>query len=115
MNLLIGFILFITDRVFKYVFFNKEDINVAFVAGSSIILIISMAIIYLLKNQLDTNDSTKWDIFIISGGLSNLFDIIIFGGVIDYIKLFGFKLNLADIFITIGIGLLIFEIWKKKK
>ena len=53
-------------------------------------------------------------ILIVSGGLSNAIDRIIFGCVIDFIDLrFWPVFNLADTCITIGAIILVIKLWKK--
>ena len=50
---------------------------------------------------------------IIGGGLSNLFDRVLRGGVIDFIDLgWGSVFNLADVFITLGLVLYLYLIFK---
>lgn len=52
---------------------------------------------------------------ILGGGLSNLFDRVIRGGVADYFDLKLFKTNLADFLIFIGISLFLIYHLKKRK
>ncbi len=54
-------------------------------------------------------------ILIICGGLSNLFDRILYGGVIDIFHIGSFSLNLADLMIVAGLIWLIFSLFKYKK
>lgn len=114
MTLAIGLVLFCVDRALKCFCFKSAIINSGFVAGSGVVVIISMLLLEVLTNRFHIGKTTRWDVFIVVGGISNLIDIILFGGVVDYIKLFNFQLNFSDILITVGLGLLIFEIWKKK-
>lgn len=62
-----------------------------------------------IKNQIERIDvKTAIAISMVaSGGISNLIDRMIRKGVLDFIKIFGFTLNIADIFIVIGWVLLI--------
>jgi signal peptidase II len=49
-------------------------------------------------------------VIIISGGISNLFERIIYEGVIDYIRIYSFPVfNIADIYISIGIMILLYS------
>jgi len=51
---------------------------------------------------------------IIAGVLSNLFDGIIFSSVIDYIRILKSPIfNLADVYIIIGLLIVIYKIWGK--
>jgi len=57
-----------------------------------------------------------WEIgsltFIITGAISNLFDRLRFGYVVDYINMPWFTVfNLADCLITLGVIILIFDVW----
>ena len=56
-------------------------------------------------------------ILILSGGMSNLFDRLIFGCVRDFIQIFKWfpVFNLADIFISIGVLLFVFSTIKNFK
>lgn len=114
MNWLIAAVLFGVDRLLKYLFYTGAVINKDYVGGSVLTVIISIMLVYLLKKRFEISGSTKWDVFVISGGVSNLLDIIVFGGVVDFITLFSFRLNSSDILITIGLILLIIQIWKQK-
>ena len=52
--------------------------------------------------------------FVIAGALGNLLDRLVYGHVIDFIHL-GFwpTFNLADVFIVVGVILLLIKTWKK--
>lgn len=114
MNWLIVAMLLGVDRFLKNLFYTWAVINKGYIGGNVFVVIIGILLVYLLKKRFEISGSTKWDAFIISGGISNLIDIILFGGVVDYISLFSFKLNSSDILITIGLILLIIQIWKQK-
>lgn len=79
---------------------------------------VSLYIIYYVNNEYPEN-STQYIglIFLFSGTVGNLLNRIFSGGVIDYIDLFGRwpVFNLADIFINIGVFLLILSILFRKK
>ena len=48
------------------------------------------------------------------GGLDNLIDRVIYGGVVDYINFFGlFKNNLGDIMIFVGFLMFIFTVARR--
>ncbi|MBU0978365.1 MAG: signal peptidase II [Patescibacteria group bacterium] len=53
----------------------------------------------------------------LGGGLSNLIDRIIWGGVRDWLSvpLMGMQNNLADWAIAIGLGGLLFDVWLRRK
>ena len=102
----IGFGLFQIEQAFAY--------NLITV----MILLINLLIIYLLVYAKDIQKI--FFAMILGGSLGNFFDRIYYSAVPDFIDLnyngyHWFVFNVADIFITIGIFLLIFsEILKKK-
>lgn len=49
---------------------------------------------------------------ILGGGFSNFFDRIRMGGVADYLDLFFWQLNLADIFIIVGVLIFLYGLLK---
>jgi len=55
--------------------------------------------------------------FILGGGISNLIDRLMRGGVVDFIRIFSWFpwFNLADVAITIGVIWLILKYWQKQK
>lgn len=79
------------------------------------ILIISMLLIFLIKNYKSINKLIKtFLIMIISGGTSNLIDRIFRGHVVDYIDINQILkypvFNIADISIVLGVILLVLYI-----
>lgn len=48
------------------------------------------------------------------GGLINLLDRIVNGGVTDYINMFGLYLNVADLLITFGVVFIIYELFIRR-
>lgn len=61
--------------------------------------------------------SFQWGLLlIVSGGLSNLLDRLIHGGVIDIFRFFDlFIFNAADLLITIGVGMILLTWWQTKE
>lgn len=54
--------------------------------------------------------------FILGGGLANIFDRMLDGYVTDYIQIGSFPVfNVADSFVTIGVGLLLLEAFLSKR
>lgn len=122
------------DRFFKILAFNnqasqvnlagdvlkfsyKSNYYIAFslpLAGvwlnAVIILIILSLIFYLLKAIINSNQVTALCLFAVAvGAVSNLFDRLAYGYVIDYLDLKHFTVfNLADIMIMTGIICLLF-------
>ncbi len=81
-------------------------------------LCVCLYIIYYVQRELPKNRMQLFGlIFLFSGTVGNLLNRICLGGVIDYIDLFGRwpVFNLADIFINIGIILLIISIIRAEK
>ena len=91
----------------EYVYVNKRLILGTFESGSIAIVLLSIAIlisIYLLKSTARLQSLVA---ILLAGLVSNLFDRIFRGGVIDYISIGGFPMfNLPDIVIVIAIILL---------
>ncbi len=82
------------------------------------IVVLGILIYYLFKEKLNNYKVTYYSL-IIAGILGNLFDRIVYHGVIDYFdfKLFNYDapiFNLADCFIVIGVGLIIIEVIRKE-
>ena len=82
------------------------------------IVVLGILIYYLFKEKLNNYKVTYYSL-IIAGILGNLFDRIVYHGVIDYFdfKLFNYDapiFNLADSFIVIGVGLIIIEVVRKE-
>lgn len=72
-------------------------------------LLILGALIFLGKRE-------YWSSLLIGGGLSNILDRIIREGVVDFIDIKIWPVfNLADVFISLGIGFFIFTILFKQK
>ena len=112
------------DQILKYIFVNTPQlqervfVNSNFAWGIPIsnfitIALMAVVIIILLFFVFKTRQSALW--IIIFGAFSNLFDRIYYNGVIDYIHtIFGSVINIADIMISVGVILIIFQIKKKK-
>ena len=74
---------------------------------TSLILLIIINFIRNQKDRIDTKTAIAIS-FILAGGMSNLIDRIVRGGIVDFIKIKHFAIfNLADCYIVIGWVLLI--------
>ena len=94
-------------------------------SGNTLILgIVSIALIWYIVKEIRANINNKLELFslslVLSGAIGNLIDRLLRGFVVDFIsfKLFGEQMpifNVADIFVTIGVLLLILcIIWGEK-
>jgi len=139
--ILVSFDLFTKNIVFNYIdlynfipiFFFLElthihNFGISFglfsgIISSWVLIIIGLlVVIFIYYLMINSNDLLeKWGLFIIiSGALSNIFDRMINGYVIDFIyfHLYQFywpAFNFADIYITIGILMIIFNMIYKFK
>ena len=135
---IIGAVLLILDQITKVILFNNSwtvipgflsftyvgNTGMAFgLSQNNVLLIILVNIVILgilikfLKENVNKIDSTVFIsiVLILTGGSGNLIDRIVKGHVIDFINinLFNFPVfNLADIYITVGVILLMFVIIK---
>lgn len=90
--------------------------NTYIVLGISLIIIIGI-IWYIIKNKIDNKFEKIAYSLILGGAIGNFVNRIIYGYVIDFIdiKIFGYDypiFNLADVFIVIGVILLIIYSWR---
>lgn len=126
-RLLTAIMVISVDQVLKYLSINiferfvfNKGVSFGLLANSSSSLILSAialgVLIYLIYRS-----KLNWSyLFIIAGGISNLFDRVIYGAVVDYINFLDIIwFNLADLYINIGIlvilVLLIKEVFIKKE
>lgn len=90
-----------------------------------ILIVISVVLIILINKQIKKEEEKLNTLSIISLGIilggifGNLIDRIIHHSVIDYLSFsfgnYSFPVfNLADMGITIGLGLLLFDLWKRR-
>lgn len=70
-------------------------------------------ILILLRKKLFTGDRSLAFVFLMAGAVSNLLDRILFGLVRDFIDIGIVTINLADLFIVIGLAMFIFSGSKK--
>jgi lipoprotein signal peptidase len=104
--------LVLLDRVFKFIFFGSEARFSDDAVAKGVLIFISTVIITLLAIRYKFHLSRYWYPMLLIGGASNLFDLIVYGRVIDYIPLFNYILNFSDIIVSIGIVILVIDIYK---
>lgn len=78
-------------------------------------LILFIGFLYLSKSEKKTILSFYALAFIASGAISNLIDRIVYSATIDYIRILGSVINMADILIILGVLLLISDRHEKNK
>ena len=104
-------ITYVTNTGAAWSILNNHLIIISFISASAIILLLSY------MNHFKMNKRNKLAFILLYGGiLSNLFDRVFYGYVIDYIN-FNINypiFNLADTYIVIGIILIIIAIIKKE-
>jgi signal peptidase II len=82
--------------------------------GIPMLALILIVLIFLkLKN--DEKMATLALTFILGGAAGNILDRLQFGAVIDFIQVFGFSFNLADIYLFVGILLMTISTLKNSK
>lgn len=111
-------ILFLFDISLKYYFFSKNNftINTGISFGAfqnsngffillTIILLVLLISYSILKRKVDIGI-----LLLLFGGISNLIDRIVYGGVVDYINFFNlFHNNIGDIMIFCGMVWLVYS------
>ena len=134
MNIIIFFLLLIVDRLFKILAMNNiinnigiknilffefyKNYNLALgIKLNNIIIIFTSIILFILLIYYFYNKSNKISFcFIAVGFISNLYDRIFYGYVMDYINVFNIGIfNISDCLIIIGIILLLINITKNDK
>jgi len=128
---LIMLILFILDRVLKYlavngkIFFVKNS-GAAFSALIPenlflyfyiLVFLIFIFLIWQLIKSLQENNllSVVGYLLLVIGCASNIIDRIKFGFIVDYVNFYFFYNNLADVMIVAGVGILVIDFLSKKR
>lgn len=112
MRIFIFILLIILDRSLKYFFVTETGGLEEWAIVKGLSIIISILIITLLVIRYKSHLAKYWYPMLLIGGSSNIIDIIIYGKVVDYIPLFNYILNFSDIIISVGIVILVFDIYK---
>lgn len=95
--------------------FGVNENNTKNIVLVTLILLLVMNFVRTQIEKIDTKMAVALSL-ILAGGISNLLDRIIHGGVIDFIKFKGFAIfNIADCYIVLGWILMVIFIWKINK
>ena len=134
--MLILFFLFIIDRVIKSlilsknIYFESKFFKLELFQNSQLfflninhrmLVLISLAVLSVIVAALinEKNNRIRIGLLLLAvGGISNLFDRLIYGYVIDYFWIFVFPFfyfNVADLMITFGLVFGFFEVIAKKQ
>ncbi len=117
---ILQFISYILSK--KEIFIYKNDKLLFFFSPPYVIIILFLALtififfsFYEIKKEKDIPYLCIPLGIILGGGLSNIFDRLRIGAVADYLDLYFWKMNLADIFILTGILILFYMFFKNNK
>ena len=113
-------ILVLLDFVTKYLFKASAVKNTGIAFGllegnNSLWIAVTLVVIGIIAYYYKNEKEIRFGLMLIlSGAIGNLIDRILYGGVVDFIKL-GFwpTFNLADAYNTIGVILIIWIWWRK--
>jgi signal peptidase II len=89
--------------------------------GAWALTLIAIALIILFKyflyfKKINRPTASLLILILIISALSNLYDRLLYGGVIDYLEITNFSsFNLADVLISVSVGLLILILIKRKE
>lgn len=116
--ILLVFLIFI-DQLSKYLFFisvkSNFNLGISFGFGknflsANLISLFIFSLLLLLFFLLKKQQLWHWSlVFFFAGGISNLIDRVIFGGVKDFLPFLSLSNNLADYFIIIGLVIFIYD------
>ncbi len=93
--------------------------RVLLLQGLPLIMILALAVYVMIDKQLVSGQRYGFAL-IVGGGVSNLFDRIMYGGVVDFMNMGIGNLrtgifNFADVFIMVGMGLILWSQFKYGK
>src|SRR3989344_332878 len=116
-----GFLVLFIDRIIKNIFFEDSVRNYgaafSLLQGLNVLfIIVAIAVICLIIYYSNKIRNVNIQIamgFVLGGALSNMIDRVIYGGVIDFIKIWMMPVfNLADVFNVIGGLTIIYYLWR---
>ena len=111
---LLSVALLFLDRLTKWIVEPVKNFDFYFFSANQCLLMIIMGAAIISLSLLFFKTKNTALLLIIFGGVSNLFDRIYFGYVIDWINISTSTFNIADIMIVLGIICLIFHFKKSK-
>lgn len=81
-----------------------------------VLLVMGVLVLFRLLRSTKIAFNDRWGLALVAvGGLSNILDRLLYGGVIDYWPLFGWStFNLADVEILLGVVWLVWPVANKK-
>lgn len=96
--------------------FSKYDF---FIQGFSMLVLLGL-VVFASKRRLFQHYPVLLWILLFAGGIGNSIDRLLYGHVIDFIKFhiggFGFIFNLADVYLTLAVVVLVtFDFYKRRK
>lgn len=105
---------------FGWEYFENTGIAFSLPFSIPILIIITPIIIlyllYYLNKKTKKDLAASWGVaLIITGALSNFIDRLLFGFTVDYLKIFTAVINIADVMISVGIMLLVYNEIKNKE
>lgn len=101
-------------RTFTDFYVINKGVSFSLFENSHIfVFLASVTSIFLIIYLMSQNGKKLALLLILAGGISNLIDRIILGGVIDYIPFFSlFRFNLADVIISVGVVIMLVDVIK---
>jgi len=104
-------IIIANEKIFFDIIYNGSELLMAFALIAFFIFVIRE---FKSEKSMNYKSITALSL-IFSGGLSNLIDRLERGAVIDYLNLYFWRINLADIYILAGIIIYLIMIFKNQK
>jgi len=120
--ILIGLGLLAVDRLTKIIWGNSQNrgifywsVNQRALIGLSLLVILGL-LFWLMKTWEKGKDYLVLGLgLIILGGLSNVYDRVIYGYVIDWLQSPISVFNVADVMIVAGVGIILYDMYIKTR
>lgn len=108
-----------SDQILKLLavkFFHPTlNSGVAFGIGENIPVLATIIVYLILFISMYKSGFKYGEMLLLSGGAGNILDRLMYWKIVDWIKFGSLWFNLADVYITIGIGWMILEVIKEKR